>query len=160
MDLFRINIKDNGSSREDQIYDAIAEYMGDSELQEIADKVGCDILYRELGQLTTSDLWYDKETIHGILIFEDGMGDLIDGYYFSRDGRLVNMERIATKPYFEMAVKLNSLYHTIEPYNNEDTVTGCLDLMAKDPMYVIDGLINEVQEWMDRCDFLQNHKEI
>lgn len=146
MDLFKINIKDIGSSREDQIYDVIAEYMGDSRLIEIVDNVGCDILYRELGQLATSDHWYDKETIHGILIFEDGMGDFIDGYYFSRDGRLVNMERIATSPNFYTAVELNELYRKIDPFNDENTVKGCLELIDTDPIYVINQLMEELKE--------------
>lgn len=148
MDLFKINIKDNGESRKEQIYNAIAGFMGDNRLQEISDNASCDVLYHELGQLATSDLWYDKETIHGILIFEDGMGDFIDGYYFDECNRLVNMEGIITKPYFEVAVKLNELYHGIDPYNDENTVIGCLNLIEKDPIYVIDQLIEELKEEM------------
>lgn len=146
MNIFKINIVDNGSSREDQIHNVIAGYMEDGRLIEIADRVGLDDLHKALGELAISDGWYERDYISGVLIFEDGMGSFIDGYYFSRDGRLVNMERIATSPNFYTAVELNELYRKIDPFNDENTVKGCLELIDTDPIYVINQLMEELKE--------------
>lgn len=146
MDIYRLSIPDNGSGRRIQVLDYVNNYViGDNRLEKIEGKSSLEDLNRAIGEFALSSV-KDDEIITGILAFEDGFGDFIDGIIISNDGTLKKVTYAFQDRYFEMAVNLSGLYKSIDPYNGENSVIGCLQLLHNEPMGVISGLIRELYE--------------
>lgn len=145
MDIYRLHRRDKGTDRVNQVLEFVDTYMGQTGLDEVKTFATLDNLNNEVGKFATS-VTPCTEYIDGILLFENGFGSLIDGIITMSDGTLKKLTSAMRTEYFDLAVELNDLYHDIDPYNDSNTVLGCLDLIKNHPEYVINGLIEELRE--------------
>lgn len=144
MNIFKLSIPDKGNERKAQVFDYIDTWNGDPGLTEIKNFAGCDTLNGIIGEFVWNTV-FDSDTIKGIIIYDDNMGNLIDGIIRTSSG-FEKLTNLMGANYFDLAVELNSLYHDIDPYNDNNTIVGCLDLINNHSDYVIDGLIKELKE--------------
>lgn len=145
MNIYMVNIADNGKdSRINQILDFIAEYNGNPGLTELLDGASCEQLNFAIDTYASLTA-YNPLEITGVLVYEDGFGDFIDGVFFEKGDSLVKVSHLIDDANFSLAVKVTDALNSNYPFEGF-TTSWALYQINKNPTEIINNLLEIIEE--------------